>query len=85
MNLLKPVAALAILSVLAAPSLARSGNPAERLSLDVQDSDTGGTTDSTDSGSSTSGTTIALIAAGGAAVVGAALLLGDDDSEPASD
>ena len=82
MNLLKPVAAIAILALIAAPSFARSGNPAAKLSLAVQDTDSGGT-DTVGGGGD--GTTIALVAVGGAAVVGAALLLGDDDSDPASD
>ena len=50
MNLLKPVAALAILSLIAVPSFARSGNPAAKLSLAVQDADSGGTDDTTAGG-----------------------------------
>jgi hypothetical protein len=81
MNLLKPVAAIAILSAIAAPSFARTENPAAKLSLAVQDSDSGGTDMSEGGGD---GTTIALVGLGVGAAVGAALLLGDGDSDPAS-
>jgi hypothetical protein len=81
MKLIRPVAAAAVIALLAAPSVASTSNPAARLSLALDSADSGDASSAESDGGSN---LPVILGIGGAAVIGLAVALGDNDNKPAS-